>query len=386
VTTSTGACSVYGQVAPGFEAVRDELARIAADEPGFSAQFGAYAGGRLVVDLWCGPDIGPDSIQGVFSATKGAAGICTALLVERGALDLDAPVSRYWPEFAQGGKQAVTVRTALSHQAGLAGVEPQLTLDQLIDHDYLAGRLAAQIPHWHPGSAHGYHAVTIGTIVDELVRRIDGRTIARFFHEDIAEPRGIDFFIATPDAEEHRVRDVLPARPAAPSPGAEPMVNPVDSLAGMAFNAAAQDPFDPLPANVHAVRAAGTASIGGTGSARGLARLYASCIDEIDGRARLLCEQTVASVSQLQTAGPDLVLGIPTRFAVVFQKPDDRLRYGSHQAFGHDGAGGVIGAADPWHGLAYGYVPRRMVAPAGADPRGMRLAGTLRRCLAASPA
>jgi CubicO group peptidase (beta-lactamase class C family) len=190
--------SVQGFLAPGLDAVRDELAGYVATDSGYSAQFCAYVGGKLVADIWAGPDMTEDSIQGVFSATKGVSAICIALLVQRGVLDLDAPVSRYWPEFSQGGKGDITVRIALSHQAGLVGVEPQVVLDKVIDHDYMASRLAVQIPHWRPGAAHGYHALTIGTLMDELVRRTDGRSIAEFFREEIGEPRKIDFFIATP--------------------------------------------------------------------------------------------------------------------------------------------------------------------------------------------
>jgi CubicO group peptidase (beta-lactamase class C family) len=129
------------------------------------------------------------------------------------------------------------------------------------------------------------------------------------------------------------------------------------------------DPFNPLIANVRAIRAAGIASLGGTGTARGLARLYAACISEVDDLPRLLSSATVAAVAQIQAAGQDLVLGVPSRYGIVFQKPDDRLWYGSHAAFGHDGAGGAIGVADPWHDLAYGYGPRRMSSPAEPIPR-----------------
>lgn len=380
----TAPSPVEGLVAAGFEPVAAEFAQLATDDPGFSAQFCAYVDGTPVLDVWAGPDVARDGIQGVFSTTKGVSGVCMALLVERGALDLDAPVSRYWPEFAEGGKERVTVRQALSHQAGLVGVEPQVTLEQILDHDHLAARLAAAVPHWRPGAAHGYHALTIGVLMDQLVRRIDGRPLPRFFDEEIAGPRGVDFFIATPEEQEPRVLEVLPLEPTpeqAAVLGESPMRQAVDSLAGMAFNAAVSDPFSPLPPNVRAVRAAGLPSIGGVGSARGLARLYASCISEVDGRPRLLSEQTVAAVAQIQTVGPDLVLGIQSRFAVVFQKPDERLWFGSHQAFGHDGAGGSMAAADPWHRLAFGYIPRRMSFPGGADERGLSLARTLRRCL-----
>lgn len=385
MTTDTGTPLVQGYVAPGFEPVRDELERVVAGDPGYSAQFCAYVGGELVIDVWGGAEIRRDSIQGVFSATKGTAAICVGLLVQRDVLDLDAPVARYWPEFAQGGKDEVTVRIALSHQAGLVGVEPQLTVEQLIDHDHVAARLAAQVPHWRPGAAHGYHALTIGTLMDELVRRTDGRRVADFFREEIGSPRGIDFFIATPEDQESRVVDVLPAQPTPEQVELleqNPMTMAADSLAGMAFNLSVSDPFDPPLSNLREVRAAGLAAVGGTGSARGLARLYAGCISEVDGMPRLLTPETVAGITQIQVAGDDMVLPAATRYAIVFQKPDDRLAYGSHQAFGHDGAGGAIGVADPWHALAYGYVPRRMSIPGGADPRGMSLAAGVRRCLA----
>jgi CubicO group peptidase (beta-lactamase class C family) len=332
--------------------------------------------------LWGGADIAPDDIQGVYSSTKGVSGICIALLVQRGALNLDAPVSRYWPEFAGGGKGDVTVRVALSHQAGIPGVEPQLTLEEIIDHDAVAARLAAQVPHWRPGKAHGYHGLTIGAIMDELVRRVAGIPIAEFFRKEIGDPRGIDFYIRTPEDVDPRVRMVLPASPTpeqqAQAGGTPPLP---DSLTGMTFSAAARGRIELLP-NIRAVRASGQAAGAGVGSARGLARLYAMCISEVDGFPRLLTDATIAQVTQIQTVGEDLVLRVTTRFGIVFQKADDRVPYGSHQAFGHDGAGGSIGIADPWHGISYAWIPRRMSFPGGADGRGLGLARILRECAA----
>jgi CubicO group peptidase (beta-lactamase class C family) len=374
-----------GSVAPGFEPVAAAFTELLATDQDAAGQFCAYASGELVADLWGGPGVAPDDLQGVFSSTKGVAGVCIALLVERGELDLDAPVSRYWPQFAGGGKGDVTVRLALSHQAGLPGVEPQLTFEQLMDHDYVAARLAAQVPHWHPGTAHGYHGLTIGTLMDELVRRVAGVPVADFFRAEIGDPRGIDFYIATPEDVDHRVRPLLPQNPT-PAQVAElqgPAPARPDSLSGMAFNLAAPRGDAELMPNVRAFRASGQAAAAGTGSARGLARLYAMCIGEVDGFPRLLTEDTLARVTQLQTVGEDLILRVPTRFAVVFEKADDRVPYGSHQAFGHGGAGGSIGIADPWHGLAYAWIPRRMSFPGGADARGLQLARVTRRCLRA---
>ena len=175
-----GSGAVDGLLAEGFGRVGLELERCCASDPDLSAQFCAYVNGIRVVDIWAGPDIQGSDLLGVFSATKGAAATCIALLVGRGSLRLDSAVSDYWPEFAQGGKEAVSVRALMSHQAGLVGVDPQFTLSQLLDHDYLARSLAAQAPHWRPGAFHGYHALTIGTLMDELVRRVDGRPIAQF--------------------------------------------------------------------------------------------------------------------------------------------------------------------------------------------------------------
>ena len=371
-----------GSTAPGFEPVAEEFGRLLAQERDARGQFCGYLRGQRVVDLWGGDDVAADDLQGVYSSTKGVAGVCIALLVQRGALDLDAPVSRYWPEFAGGGKGDVTVRVALSHQAGIPGVEPQLTLEEVIDHDVVAARLAAQVPHWRPGKAHGYHGLTIGTIMDELVRRIVGIPVAEFFRKEVGDPRGIDFYIRTPEDVDPRVRMLAPGQPHARAAGsrrARPA--PPDSLTGMAFNAARLAWTEPLP-NIRAVRASGQAAAAGVGSARGLARLYAMCISEVDGFPRLLTDATIAQVTQIQTIGEDLVLRVPTRFGIVFQKPDDRVTYGSHQAFGHDGAGGSIGIADPWHGVSYAWIPRRMSFPGGADSRGLGLATILRECAA----
>ena len=370
-----------GSTAPGFEPVAAEFGRLLARERDARGQFCAYLRGQQVVDVWGGDDVGPDDIQGVYSSTKGVSAICIALLVQRGALDLDAPVSRYWPEFAGGGKGDVTVRVALSHQAGIPGVEPQLTFQEIIDHDAVAARLAAQVPHWRPGKAHGYHGLTIGTIMDELVRRVAGIPIAEFFRKEIGDPRGVDFYIRTPEDVDSRVRAVLPA---VPTPEQEEQAGAPaqpDSLTGMAFSVAMPERTEQL-ANIPAFRAAGQAAGAGTGSARGLARLYAMCISEVDGFTRLLTDATIAQVTQIQTVGEDLVLRTPTRYGIVFQKADDRLTYGSHQAFGHDGAGGSIGVADPWHGISYAWIPRRMSFPGGADSRGLDLARILRECSA----
>jgi CubicO group peptidase (beta-lactamase class C family) len=381
------AATVSGTTEPGFEAVAAELGRLQATEADARGQFCAYLHGRQVVDLWAGDDVSADDLQGVFSSTKGAAAVCIALLIERGVLSLDQPVARYWPEFAGGGKGAVTVRTALSHQAGLAGVEPQLTLQEMLDHPSLAARLAAAVPAWLPGKAHGYHALTIGTLMDELTRRTVGIPIADFFRAEIGDPRSIDVHIRTTGEAERRVK---PVQPMQPTPGQQTDLDTLaaarspDSLPGLAFNAAARPNGELLP-NVPAVRHSGQAAASAVCSARGLARLYAMCISEVDGLPRILSPETVTKVTQIQAVGDDLILRCPTRYGIVFQKADERLTLGSHQAFGHDGAGGSVGVADPWHDVAYAWIPRRMSFPGGADTRGIGIAKVLRDCLPAQP-
>lgn len=382
MTDQLSATSVHGTTEPGFEPAAAELERLLVAEPDARGQFCAYLNGRMIVDIWGGDDVAADDLQGVFSSTKGVSGICIALLVQRGVLSLDAPVARYWPDFAAGGKADVTVRVALSHQAGLVGMEPQLTLEEMLDHPAVAARLAATVPHWRPGKAHGYHALTIGILMDELIRRTVGVPIAEFFRAEIGDPRGIDVYIRTTAETERRVKLLLPMQPT-PQQQAELDARGVrapDSLVGLAFNAAAR-PSDQLMPNLPAVRQTGQAAASAVCSARGLARLYAMCISEVDGMPRILSPQTVTEVTQIQAVGEDLILRCPTRFGIVFQKADDRVWFGSHQAFGHDGAGGSVGAADPWYGLAFSWIPRRMSFPGGADPRGLGIARVIRSCL-----
>lgn len=386
MTEQRNATTVHGTTEPGFEPVATEFERLLTAEEDARGQFCAYLNGRQVADLWGGGDVSADDLQGIFSSTKGASAVCIALLIQRGVLSLDAPVARYWPEFAAGGKADVTVRTALSHQAGLAGVEPQLTTDEMLDHPAVAARLAAAVPHWRPGRAHGYHALTIGTVMDELTRRTVGVPIADFFRAEIGGPRGIDVYIRTPAEAEGRVKPVLPMRPTPQQQGeldARGGRTP-DSLTGMAFNAAVR-PASALLPNLPQVRRSGQAAAAAVCSARGLARLYAMCVSEVDGLPRILSPQTVAEVTQVQAVGDDLILRCPTRYGIVFQKSDDRLWFGSHQAFGHDGAGGSVGVADPWYGIAYAWIPRRMSFPGGGDGRGLGLAKVLRGCLPAQP-
>lgn len=385
MTTLESSPVLKGTYEPAFELVASEYAKLLVSERDARGQFCAYADGRLVVDLWAGDDVDADDLQAVFSSTKGAAGMAIALLVERGLLDLDTPVARYWPEFGAGGKADVTVRLALSHQAGLPGVGAELPISERFNHDVVAPMLAAATPVWHPGTAHGYHGLTLGELTDELTRRVTGLPLHEFFRAEIAEPRQVDVHVRTPEELDGRIKALTPRAPtkeqlkSAANRGwsAENQLGEADSLRGLVLNV----PPESLVECVE-VRRSGQPAAAGNASARGLARMYATAISDVDGHPRLLSSATVEQVAQLQAAGDDLILLDHRRYAIVFQKPGGRIAVGSYQAFGHDGACGSIGVADPWHNVAWAWIPRRMSFPGGADPRGLLLGSVLRGCLA----
>ncbi|WP_131737628.1 serine hydrolase domain-containing protein [Actinomadura roseirufa] len=350
--------SVRGYVKPGFESVRDVFA---SGRPGVNAALAVHVGGERVIDVWRGPDQREDSIMSVYSATKGASGMVLAVLIDRGLVDPDAPVARYWPEFAAGGKEDVTVRLLASHQAGLVNVDGGFTFPELLAHAPLAERLAAQAPLWEPGTAHGYHALTIGTLLDELVRRVTGLPLGEFFRREIAEPYGVDFFIGLPEEQEPRIVPVKPLGLGADGP--PPAGLPPFFLRAMNVDprAGASGPRGDLP-GMREFRAAGVPSIGGFGSARGLAALYAAVLP--GDRAPLIGEETIRTVTAVQAAGQDVALPFPTSFGLVFHVP---ARYAGPASFGHDGASGAQAYADPSRGVAFGYVVDTPLG-GGADP------------------
>ncbi|MFC6887182.1 MULTISPECIES: serine hydrolase domain-containing protein [Actinomadura] len=354
-----------GTVRAGFERVREVFEAGAADRPGVNLALAVRLKGEQVVDLRAGPGYGPDSLQGVYSVTKGAAGVVLALLVQRGLIDPDEPVATYWPEFAAEGKDRLPVRWLASHQAGLVNVDGMFTVDELLAHEPLAGRLAAQRPFWEPGTAHGYHALTLGALLDELVRRVTGRTLGAYFRDEIARPYGIDFFIGLPESEEERV---VPTRPIALGTGDPPFEPP--PFFRQAMNRRPGSPGGDL-LGMRAFRAAGVPSIGGFGSARGVAALYSTV-----AHGSLLTPETLARVTAVQAEGPDLVLPMPTRYATVFEKAAPWRPWTGPNAFGHTGAVGALGFADPDLGLGFGFVTDTP-ADGGPDPLPNDLAAAL---------
>ncbi|MEV7883925.1 serine hydrolase domain-containing protein [Streptomyces sp. NPDC002817] len=368
---------IHGTVADGFEAVREEFAAfVAGERPDYEGQLCAYVHGRRVVDLWTGDGNDADSLHAVFSSTKGAAHLVAALLVQDGTLELDRKVTYYWPEFAAEGKGALTLRELITHRAGLVGLDAGFTRDELADDRAIAERLADQRPFWRPGTAFGYHALVIGALTGEVVRRATGRSIQELWEERIRAPYGLDFHLGLPAALEPRYRS---AQPMIPTPVQQAEIDATatgpHTLASIAFNAHVPDPGDLLEyINSRTVRAKGPASAGGVAAARGLAGMYAAAISEMADRPPLLKPDTIAEVGQIHSTGYDLVARQHRSFGLGFQAiADSRHPFLGAGTFGHSGAGGSQAFADPWSGLAYGYTRRRLAFPGGAAPENDRL-------------
>lgn len=321
---------VNGTVAEGFEPVREAFARNFDTLGDRGAAVAVYRDGRKVVDLWAGTrdvdgtaDSAPweqDTAQIVRSATKGVAAAVLLMLAERGELDLDAPVGQYWPEFKARGKERTLVRHVLAHRAGVPVLDRPLTLAEAADRDVAAAAVAAQRPAWEPGTDHGYHAQTYSWLTGELVRQVTGRSIGAWIAEEIASPLGLDLWVGLPDAERGRVGRV--AQIEAPAAGglrtrpkrtvSEAYADP-SSLTRRAFAAITPQPDENDPAYLAAVLPASN----GVATAEGLARFYASLIGEVDG-VRLFTPETVESARAEQSAGPDRVLVVNTRFGLGY--------------------------------------------------------------------
>ena len=362
-----------GFVAPGYENVLELFESFTAAEAGYSAQLAVYHHGLQVVGLACGSAMALDSITGTYSCSKGVAAFVIALLIQDGLIDLDNTVAHYWPEFAEHGKDRLLVREALSHQAGLLGVEGGFPLDELTT-PAAAARLAAARPLWRPGRQFGYHALTIGILMEELCRRTAGEPLQRIYDRRLRLPFGVDFFLGLPPDQEARYRNVL----FQDTPG-EQWLDPL-SLEGLNSNSPLSTIME-LP-NIRSVRAAGMSAAGGVGSAEGLARLYAAATTGIAGGQPFLRAGTVDQMAQEQVWGLDRSSGLDNAFAVVFMKPHPSRNFGTHRAFGHEGASAARGFADPSYALGFGYVPQRQEE--GRTPgKAHRLATAVRRSAAA---
>ena len=316
-----------------------------------------------------------DTLANVYSTTKGMTAICANRLAEAGKLDLDAPVARYWPEFAQAGKAAIPVRWLLCHKAGLAAIRAPLPATAFTDWKLMTDALAAESPWWEPGTAHGYHALTYGFLVGELVRRVDGRTLGAYFRDELAAPLDLDFHIGFGPELDERVAEILPAPPSppgTPNPFAAAAQNP-ESLVGKAFG---NPTLGPGTVNTRAWRAAEIPAANGHGTARGLARIYGALATdgEVDG-VHVLSPGQIARANTEQAFGKDEVLApLHSRFGLGFMLTQPMIPFGPNpRSFGHPGAGGSIAFADPDAGVGFAYVMNQMQMGLAGDARGFRL-------------
>ncbi len=359
---------IEGEFDERFGGVAEALARNLDDGSDVGASVAVVLEGEPVVDIWGGhKDVaeteawGPDTIVNVFSTTKTMTALCALILADRGELDLHAPVARYWPEFGQAGKDRIEVRELLGHTSGLSGWDVALAPEELADWDRCASLLAAQAPWWEPGTMSGYHAVTQGYLVGEVVRRITGRSLGQFLKETVTDPLGADFHIGLPREADSRVAPLIPPPPidlreaGFPELGVRTLSNP------------------PITGAVTAEewwRRAEIPAVNGHGNARSVAAIQSilACGGEARG-TRLLSEDGVAAIFEEQSNGRDLVLNVPLRFGIGFGLASETMPMGPRScAWG--GYGGSLVFNDLDARVTVAYVMNRMVAGLVGDPRG----------------
>ncbi|MFG2922796.1 serine hydrolase domain-containing protein [Streptomyces sp. NPDC048305] len=372
---------IHGHCDDRFAAVRDAFEANFAERDELGAAVTVLLDGAPVVDLWGGWADGArtrpwerDTVVNVWSTTKGPTALCAHILADRGLLDLDAPVAVYWPEFAAEGKESVRVRDLLSHRSGVAGLRDPHTLAELYDWEVTTARLAATAPWWEPGTRSGYHAISYGFLVGEVVRRITGLLPGEFLRQEVTGPLGIDFSVGLPEKDAERVAELVQPKSVAREQAAlfalmEPVA--VASLLNPGTGIAA--------ANTPGWRAAEIPAANGHGTARAVASLYGILAGRgtLDGR-RILSPEAAERVREGQGPCRDLVLGAgfahETELGLGLWLSGPNASYGPNpRAVGHDGAGGSCGLADPEAGVSIGYVMNRMGPHIADDPRKMAL-------------
>jgi CubicO group peptidase (beta-lactamase class C family) len=350
------ACVCEGTVAEGFGLVAETFERVHAESDELGASFAAYRDGRLLVDIWGGVADSQrgarwksGTLQVVFSGTKGLVAICLLMLVERGVLDLDAEVAQYWPEFGAAGKGDIQVRDVVSHQARLPGLVEPVTWQEATDARRMATLVAAQPQSDDPRAARTYHALTYGWICGELIRRIDGRSIGRFFADDVADRLGLEIWIGLPAELEPRVAPVKLAADWGTSPAFRRGRFEADPLWRSVFANPVRYSQESFPWNEPLWRAAEIPGANAIGTARSIAKLYASL-------GELLAPETLERARQPLTTGRDTVLGTPMAFGIGFQLQTEEMSLGPPpDAFGHGGSGGSQHGCWPTQGIGFSY-------------------------------
>jgi CubicO group peptidase (beta-lactamase class C family) len=356
---------IGGHVEDGWGAVADAFSANFEHYDDVGAACAVYHDGRAVVDLWGGTaDVKTgrpwrsETIACMNSATKAATVLCALLLAQRGTLDLDAPIAAVWPEFAAGGKETITLRMVMAHRAGLARIDG-LPAEAASDREQVLAALAAQAPNWEPGTAQGYHVTSMGWITGEVVRRVSGKTVGRFFAEEIAAPLGLDLWMGLPEQQEARYAPFVEFDPEVRALLKEVMSG--NTLPAQVLAASHIYELD-LLANGRPFRQLELPFANGIGTARALARMYAATHHSIDGH-RLLSDETIADVliAQSTPGEQDLIIGGERRYGTGFLVTPSLWADTGPRAYGHDGAGGALGMADPDAGLGFAYLSNRMI-------------------------
>lgn len=397
--TEAGNREICGDVAPGFEPVREEFGRNFSERGELGAACCAYARGEKVVDLWggsrdrnTGAPWEEDTLVLVFSTTKGVSALAVALAQSRGLIDYDETVAAYWPEFAHNGKGGVTVRQLLNHRAGLCAVDEPLNPEVLSDLDRVAGILARQRPAWEPGKRQGYHYLTLGLCENELLRRVDprGRSLGRFLREEIVAPLGEEFYVGLPpEVPASRVATIEAFHPLQMLLHVNTMppglvlgyLNPRSLTARTLGNPKLRSPGDLDKPEYRRVE---LGAAGGIGTARAVAKAYGAFA--AGGKDLGIRPETIAELSAPAPPPPagsrDEVLKTDTSYSLGFFKPSAAFRFGTDEgAFGTPGAGGSFGFADPTAGVGFAYAPNRMGFHVWDDPRERALREALYACL-----
>ncbi|MFG2912597.1 serine hydrolase domain-containing protein [Kitasatospora sp. NPDC048298] len=375
----------HGWADERFGAVADVFAANFAEFPELGAAVTVFAGGRKVVELWGGTADDrtgrawtQDTVVPVFSCAKGPVSICAHLLAQQGRLDLDAPVARYWPEFARHGKEAVTTRMILGHRAGLPALDAVLSFEEVAAWDPVIRAVEAQQPLWEPGTTHEYHGHVFGFAVGEVIRRITGLTPGAFLRKEIAEPLGLPVWIGLPESELPRLARLVEAEGPRPMPGPEHLLTRIVTMNGALVFPGLDVPHGWNDPALHAIELPGA---GAVASATGLAGLYAAAATGLDGSPRLLAHDTVTDAVREVSSGAGFLgfdMGARWGSGLLLDSPAFRPLLGA-RSFGNDGAGGQFAFGDDEFGVGFGYVANRMIGH--GDARANRLIEAVRGCL-----
>jgi CubicO group peptidase (beta-lactamase class C family) len=365
--------AAHGFTQDRYAAVRATFESNLSSGADVGACFCATLEGETVVDIWGGfadeartRPWEKDTIVNVYSTTKTMTALTALLLADRGALDFDAPVARYWPEFAANGKDRVKVSHLMSHAAGLSGWKEPITKEDLYDWDKCTALLAAQAPYWEPGAAPGYHALTQGYLVGEVVRRITGKSLGTVFREEIAEPLGADFHIGLPASEDARVADLIPPPPG----GGIGSGVQTDLQKNMSHNPG----IDPRVTRTRAWRGAEIPAAGGTGNARAVAQIHTILANGgVANGKRFLSEAGCRKALELQIEGQDLILGMPARYGMGFGLSGGVVPFRNPNTIYWGGYGGSIIVIDMDARATYSYVMNKMAPTTTGDIRGFSL-------------